>query len=465
MKKLLSTFVSVLFCIIATAQVSKNINVSSAGTLSTLLTDNEKSTITSLTITGNIDARDFRTMRDNLSQLEVLNIAEVNIKSYNGSEGTIMSSDINSYSANEIPTNSFYYQKYSTVRKNTKLRSVNLPANITKIGEMAFRYCSALADVNLPNSIREIGMFAFSDCTQLKGSLILPNSLINIGYGAFSGCSGLTGSLTLPSSLKVIESSAFKDCKFTGNLNLPNTLTSIYSNAFEGCSGFTGNLTIPNSVTEIGREAFLDCSGFNGNLVLPNSITKIFRSTFAYCNRFSGNLIIPNTVSTIEGEAFSGCRGFNGNLTLPRLLFTIEYDAFKNCSGFKTIYCEKATPSSVTNNSFSGTTSVKDVFVPSEAAVTAYQDSQWYLFFPGSIIKVGAPNAISNFTDNNVKVYANSNGINIEGLVFGENISLCDASGKQLRTLKSQGEKTLIKAQKNSIYLIKTKGRVYKVIL
>jgi hypothetical protein len=465
MKKLLSTFVSVLFCIIATAQVSKTINVSSAGTLSTLLTDNEKSTITSLTITGNIDARDFRTMRDYMSQLEVLNIASVYIKSYNGSEGTIMNSTTSSYPANEIPNSSFYYQKYSTERKNTKLRSVNLPANITKIGEMAFRYCSALADVNLPNSIREIGMFAFSDCTNLKGNLTLPNSITTIGYGVFSGCIGLNGSLTLSSSLKEIGHSAFYGCKFTGNLSLPNTLTSIGGSAFSDCSGFTGNLIIPNLVIEIGREAFLDCFGFKGNLVLPNSITKIFPQTFRGCFGFTGNLIIPNTVSTIEGEAFSGCKGFNGSLTLPKLLFTIEYDAFKNCSGFKSIYCEKATPSSVTNNIFSGTTSVKDVFVPTEAAVTAYQDSQWYLFFPGSIIKVGAPNAISNFTDNNIKVYANSNGINIEGLVFGENISLCNASGKQLRTLKSQGEQTLIKAQKNSIYLIKTKGKVYKVIL
>ena len=44
------------------AQVSKTVNVVKAGTLSTLLTANEDSTVTYLTITGTIDSLDFITM-------------------------------------------------------------------------------------------------------------------------------------------------------------------------------------------------------------------------------------------------------------------------------------------------------------------------------------------------------------------------------------------------------------------
>ena len=54
------------FCCImaAQAQVSKTINVTTAGTLSSLLTAEEKISVTNLTVTGNIDARDVMCMRD-----------------------------------------------------------------------------------------------------------------------------------------------------------------------------------------------------------------------------------------------------------------------------------------------------------------------------------------------------------------------------------------------------------------
>ncbi|MCF8362068.1 MAG: T9SS type A sorting domain-containing protein [Prolixibacteraceae bacterium] len=51
------------------AQNSNTINLETAGTLSSALTSVEKNSINDLTITGNIDARDFKTMRDGMEIL------------------------------------------------------------------------------------------------------------------------------------------------------------------------------------------------------------------------------------------------------------------------------------------------------------------------------------------------------------------------------------------------------------
>src|SRR5665647_2040121 len=84
MKKLINLLLCFCFTILVQAQVSKTISVATAGKLNTLLTATEKTTITNLTITGTIDARDFKTMRDNMPALAVLDISSVTIAVYNG---------------------------------------------------------------------------------------------------------------------------------------------------------------------------------------------------------------------------------------------------------------------------------------------------------------------------------------------------------------------------------------------
>ena len=65
MKKILSLTIFALFILMASAQVSQTVNVTTPGTLSTLAST-YLSTVTNLTVTGNIDARDIKTMWDNM---------------------------------------------------------------------------------------------------------------------------------------------------------------------------------------------------------------------------------------------------------------------------------------------------------------------------------------------------------------------------------------------------------------
>ena len=66
---------------------SKTLQVNTAGTLASLLTANELATITNLTLTGTIDARDFVTLRDAMPVLAALDISGVTIAAYDGTAG------------------------------------------------------------------------------------------------------------------------------------------------------------------------------------------------------------------------------------------------------------------------------------------------------------------------------------------------------------------------------------------
>ena len=55
---------------------------------------------------------------------------------------------------------------------------------ITKINNMAFRFCTELTFVDIENGVTKIGNFAFQGCTGLK-EVDLPSTLTSIGTGAF----------------------------------------------------------------------------------------------------------------------------------------------------------------------------------------------------------------------------------------------------------------------------------------
>ena len=73
----------------ATAQeVKKTYFVSKPGTLISMMTEEEANQVTHLTLTGKINAVDFKHLRDEFKNLQVLDIANASISMYSGKEGT-----------------------------------------------------------------------------------------------------------------------------------------------------------------------------------------------------------------------------------------------------------------------------------------------------------------------------------------------------------------------------------------
>jgi sugar lactone lactonase YvrE len=183
MKKTILLSIYLCITVLIQAQVAKTVNVLTAGSLSAALTPAELNTVTDLTLTGTIDASDFKVLRDNMTALSVLDISGVTIVAYTGTQGPVSATV--AYPANEIPQDAFF----NGVTGKTSLTSITLPASITSIGNSAFYNCDGLTgDLTIPNSVVSIGSYAFYGCIVLDGILTIPGSVNSIGDHAFDAC-------------------------------------------------------------------------------------------------------------------------------------------------------------------------------------------------------------------------------------------------------------------------------------
>ncbi len=408
MKKLYSILLSVLICATAVSQVSKTINLATAGTLSTLLTATEKTTITNLTITGTIDSRDFKTMRDNMPALAIVDISGASIALYTGSAGTYnIGTSSYTYPANGIPKNSFCTP--SDVGKSTLINFI-FPNSVTTIGDYAFSKCDGLVSITIPNLVTTIGGSAFTACTKLT-NISLGNSISTIGVAAFAGCN--MSSITIPNSVISMGDVVFNSCPnlktvYCLNINPPTILINTL-----GSSGALNNVFVPtasvlaykgaqywknypiNSFTKItinnptagGLASSLISGGYaplasilsltiTGNMnntdfatiktYMPNlseldlSGTIVANNTIPD-NAFANNLylttiVLPSTLQTIGASSFSGCRYLSGALTIPSSVISIGDYAFKNCTNSLTISSNATT---IGKNAFQNCTGLK----------------------------------------------------------------------------------------------------------
>lgn len=333
MKKLLSIFVFTLLATLLTAQVSKNINIPTAGTLTTLLTETEKTTVTNLTITGIVDARDFKCLRDEMSVLAILDMNSANIIAYSGSDGT----NGYNYVADEIPQMAFYN---SSLGNKTTLKSFIIPSSVTSIGMGAFEYCSGLTSITLPTNLSKIESWAFYNCSGLS-SFNLPTGLKSISDYAFHSCYGLT-SILLPKNLSSIGGAAFISCtnlaEYIVDLENPNysSLNGVLFNKdktklISYPCGKTGGYITPSTVYTIGNSSFSSCIRLTSiSMSGSNSLTKIESSAFANCVNVS-SILLPSSLDTIAEFAFQECYSLK-TITIPSSVRNIESSSFYYCS-------------------------------------------------------------------------------------------------------------------------------------
>ena len=186
------------------------------------------------------------------------------------------------------------------------LTSLTLPASITKIGDQAFHGCSGLKEVrfcindNLDTYLTKGHPYIDVDCgikyyinDKEITSIEIPSNVTTLGNYVFQGCSRLT-SLTLPVGITSIGYRAFHDCSGLTSLILPAGagITEIGSEAFEGCSGLT-SLTLPAGITSIGSRAFQGCSGLTSIYVYAEKVPKIDSNVFEGVDAKKCTLYVP----------------------------------------------------------------------------------------------------------------------------------------------------------------------------
>ena len=211
------------------------------------------------------------------------------------------------------------------------LTTLKIPSNIISIGKSAFQSCSGLTNLDITSSNTSIGAYSFAICSSLK-NLNLPFGVNSIPEGAFSGCSSLTN-LNLPSSITSIGNAAFSACNSLTNIDLPSSITSIGNGAFSGCSSLT-SINLPTGITSIGDYAFMNCSNLT-SVNLPSGISSIGEYAFSYCSNLT-NVDFPSSITSIGHYGFYKCYSLT-NLTLPSNLNSIGDWAFDYCSSLTSL--------------------------------------------------------------------------------------------------------------------------------
>lgn len=493
--------------------IPKTVDIT-AGRLLASLNASELSSITSLTITGTMDARDFKTMRDSMPQLSVLDFSGASILEYYGSDGSNSGPSID-YRANEIPESAFYIS--NAFQTNYFLTKVVMPLSIRSIGSNAFKYCYYLNSVNIPESLVTIGSESFYDCQNLT-SFFIPSSVTSIGDNAFLGCICLItvdpanlnfssndgvlfdknksllikyptnkpGEYIVPSSVKNIDNLAFFGCNGLTSVTIPSSVTTLGSQAFSYCRHLT-SIFIPSSVTYLSYYVFLSSlcaitvdpnnpnyssadgvlfdkskseliqatTCITGSYNIPVSVIMIDYMAFQDCVGLTA-VAIPSNVTTISGSAFYNCNLLT-SINVPASVYNIGSSAFSKCSALTSIYASSSIPVDFmgsTNVFYGVDKTVCTLYVPA-GSVAAYASADQWSDFTSVVETTTGLNAATFKT---ISVYPNpvTAGFRVSGLSGQSSITLTDLNGSILLSKPVSTDETVsVNSLPKGVYILK----------
>ena len=313
---------------VAEIQKKRTIHVATAGTLSQLISENEKYQIEELTLTGYINGTDLGFLREMAGKatsyrddsyagshlfdwgvisntegkLKVLDLSGVNITS-GGAYLTI-------FEEYDISTTKYYYVQSNEIPEGvfgggSGLTSILIPNTVTSIGDKAFYDCGGLTSITIPNSVTFIASNAFSGTAWYDNQ---PDGLVYAGKVAYKykGEMPEKTNITIKDGTYGVTGYAFLDCKNLASVTIPNSVSTIGGHAFDLCSGLT-SITIPSSVIAIGDYAFSGCSGLT---TITSGIEKpfeIYSFTFDSDTYNVAELIVPKGTKAL----YQATKGWN----------------------------------------------------------------------------------------------------------------------------------------------------------
>lgn len=377
------------------------VNVPTAGTLSTILSDIQKANIVSMKVTGIINKDDFKTM-EKMPKLTELDLGEVKVA------GNIIPDEAMA-ERSSVGSLGFY-------KTDSKLERLVLPADVISIGNGAFAIHS-LKDVSLPAALTSIKESAFEDAS--LGRIDIPDNVTIIGKLAFSCCRELTEVKFSPNSkLRRIES-------VMGGDGIGNTVT---DGAFNCCSSLK-RFEIPASVSVIGAGTFYKCTALE-ELVIPEntSLTKI--TGYVYRDEYVLG------AKTQTAGIVEGCYALK-TLRIPAKVRTINNYAFASCGIETVIFEEGSLCQKIGDAVFANCVNLKNINIPESVKTLGncvFVNCQ-------SLVSVTLPSAVKNTGEG---VFANCQNLKEFFLSDNENITIgygCFEDCKNLETIRLNAKK------------------------
>lgn len=454
------------------------INVT-AGNLGTILTSSQLQTTESLILKGTVDARDFKTMRDLMPALTMIDLSEVNIMYYAGTAGTMDADFI--YPANTIPRGAFFNKQ--TLKNivlpnsltaigrsgfyNTGITAITLPSGLEKIGYYAFGFCASLQDIIVPSSVNTIDSLSFRSCTSLK-KITIPAAVSEIKYAAFYQ-SGLS-EITLHEGITKIGELAFGYSQL-GSINLPASVSYLGAACFAGANTLTfvhpDNISFSNDERGIlydkGKYMVFYCSpGITGDYTIPSTVDRINSYTFAQSQL--SDIYMPNSVKYIMEAAFYKALRLS-KITIPSGVTEIGKIAFYGSSNLTEIHANPATPVNLNPADsvfkYVDTLTCK-LYVPIGSGDLYKNAPVWKSF--QQIIE--EPTGINNLTIKDFTIHPNpvEKGFYVEEHLDIEKITVLDIRGAVVLTLANRNNYVDINHLQRGAYivLLENKREIYR---
>ncbi|MBC5613869.1 leucine-rich repeat protein [Bacteroides hominis] len=319
----------------ATAQeVKKTYFVSKPGTLISMMTEEEANQVTHLTLTGKINAVDFKHLRDEFKNLQVLDIANTSISMYSGKEGTYPDK-FYIYMPNFVPAYAFCKMENGIAKGKPTLKKVVLSEKIKNIEDAAFMGCENLNICQikkktppnlLPGALADSITAIFvplgaSDEYRLKNrwdnfAFIEGEPLeAKIEVGALSTLeseiqkAGLQPKeinfLTIEGKLDAADFKLIRD--YMPNLvavDIEKTNATAIPDFTFSQKKYLLRVRLPHGLKSIGQRAFSNCGRLCGTVELPESITAIEYGAFMGCDRLRYVVAKGDKITTIGDNLF-----------------------------------------------------------------------------------------------------------------------------------------------------------------
>ncbi|MDE6286832.1 MAG: leucine-rich repeat domain-containing protein [Muribaculaceae bacterium] len=238
-----------------------DVTLSAPGTLAAAV--EEPAGVTSLAVSGSVDAADFQFIASEMPALTALDLSRATVAAYSGPA----INGLRSYPADVLP---------SMILAGTGIESIAFPEGLTAIGDGALAG-TRLRQVDVPAGVTATGEGAFAGCEALERASVAAGTL---APGAFAGCPALRR-VAIPAGLAIparcfagdslleavdgfdtavaVGDRAFTSCASLEALPFGSKLCSIGAGAFSGSALREADLSGCAALSAVGEGAFSGC--------------------------------------------------------------------------------------------------------------------------------------------------------------------------------------------------------------
>jgi len=221
---------------------------------------------------------------------------------------------------------------------NVTLQKVYIPAEITSLGNAAFKNCTSLSYVEIQGDLADSSGRSIGYATS-------GHTYDSADYSVFGNAGTNAESFTV---------------KFTdGVTKVPAYLLASSSKNQAACGAYVTKVIIPDTVTEIGQYAFFNCKVLS-EVQMGSNITTIGQYAFSNDSALK-TIAFGNKVMTLGEDAFSNCTSLKA-VTLPASVTTIGQDAFFGCMALEKVELP-ANKCSIGNRAFKNCVALNSVVI------------------------------------------------------------------------------------------------------